>query len=283
MVLSKREILDRMQIDAWAEKSLVITPLLYEEESDVFDADSVDLRLGCYFLLPKMLDQPFFSPDERTATSLHVKVHVPLGQFLVVPAHQTILGATLEFIKLPDDVSGQVLTKSSVARTFVVVETAPWIHPQYRGCLTLEIANVSNTPVLLYPGRRICQLILMRVGSDKTGRRSSKPKGGPGQAKIDTSYFGPVYPEAPKFKDPQLDLLKIGVTCVSRLRKTRLEMKDDRWVETFEEGEGEEKKKSKSARPKPKEHHKKAERPILPKKTGTSGTGPRLCGDADES
>src|SRR5690242_10854132 len=164
MVLNRQEILDRVHnFPASDKRSLVITPLLYEKEDDVFDADSVDLRLGCYFLLPKTLDQPFFSPDRSSETSLHVRVHVPLGQFLVVPAHQTILGATLEFIKLPADVSGQVLTKSSVARTFIVVETAPWIHPQYRGCLTLEIANVSNTPVLLYPGRLICQLILMHI------------------------------------------------------------------------------------------------------------------------
>src|SRR5882762_7546320 len=164
MVLSRKEILRRMrQYEVNHPYNLVITPLIYEDESDIFDADSVDLRLGCHFLLPKTLDQPFFSPDRSSATSLHVRVHVPLGQFLVVPAHQTILGATLEFIKLPSDVSGQVLTKSSVARTFIVVETAPWIHPQYRGCLTLEIANVSNTPVLLYPGRPICQLILMRI------------------------------------------------------------------------------------------------------------------------
>lgn len=221
MVLSKKEILDRMEkFVANHPRSLVITPLLYKKRSDVFDADSVDLRLGCYFLLPKTLDQPFFSPDRNSGTSLHVKVHVPLGKFLVVPAHQTILGATLEFIKLPNDVSGQVLTKSSVARTFIVVETAPWIHPQYRGCLTLEIANVSNTPVLLYPGRLICQLVLMHVG---VGREKD--------AKPDTSYFGPVYPEAPKFADPQDDLLRIGVTRVSRLKRTELERRNGQWQE----------------------------------------------------
>src|SRR5205823_6454073 len=167
MVLSRKEILKRIrEYPVGHQKNLVITPLFFEKEEEIFDADSVDLRLGCYFLLPKSLDQPFFSPDRSSATSLHVRVHVPLGQFLVVPAHQTILGATLEFIKLPADVAGQVLTKSSVARTFIVVETAPWIHPQYRGCLTLEIANVSNTPVLLYPGRLICQLVLMRIAAE---------------------------------------------------------------------------------------------------------------------
>jgi dCTP deaminase len=223
MVLSEKEILNRMKKRVSDPRSLVITPLLYKKESDVFDADSVDLRLGCYFLLPKTLDQPFFSPDKESATSLHVKVHVPLGRFLVVPAHQTILGATLEFIKLPDDVAGQVLTKSSVARTFIIVETAPWIHPQYRGCLTLEIANVSNTPVLLYPGRLICQLVLMHVAKEKGREEEAKP---------DTSYFGPVYPEAPKFGDPQDDLLKIGVTGVARLKRTQLERKDGEWQES---------------------------------------------------
>jgi dCTP deaminase len=222
MILSKQEILDRMRkFEVTDSRNLVITPLLCKDESEIFDADSVDLRLGTYFLLPKTLDQPFFSPDKSSATSLHVRVHVPLGKFLVVPAHQTILGATLEFIKLPHDVSGQVLTKSSVARTFILVETAPWIHPQYRGCLTLEIANVSNTPVLLYPGRLICQLILMHVATNET-KQDDKP---------DTSYFGPVYPEAPKFGDPQDDLLRIGIQSVSRLRRARLEYRNKQWTE----------------------------------------------------
>ena len=178
--------------------SLVITPLLRPD--DAFDEDSVDLRLGCYFLLPRSSQQPYFAPDRNAATSLHTKVHIPLGEYLVVPAHQTILGATLEFIKLPLDASGQILTKSSVARTFIVVETAPWIHPEYRGCLTLEIANVSNTPVLLYPGRPIGQLILLK----KSPATTSSPK-------LKSTYFGPVYPEAPPFRNPNEDLLDLGV------------------------------------------------------------------------
>jgi len=232
VVLSRKEILERMKdYSVDHEKSLVITPLLYRKESDIFDVDSVDLRLGCHFLLPKTLDQPFFSPDRSSATSLHDRVHVPLGQFLVVPAHQTILGATLEFIKLPSDVSGEVLTKSSVARTFIVVETAPWIHPQYRGCLTLEIANVSNTPVLLYPGRLICQLVLMHISPESQGPKSPSKQAGGYETKIDKNYFGPVYPEAPKFKDPQEDLLAIGVSEVSGLKKIRLRATKRGWSE----------------------------------------------------
>jgi|HubBroStandDraft_1064217.scaffolds.fasta_scaffold12856_3 dCTP deaminase len=231
MVLSKREILTRMKGEIDRPGRLVITPLLYKDEDDVFDADSVDLRLGCHFLLPKALDQPFFSPDKTSINSLYVRAHIPLGHFLVVPAHQTILGATLEFIKLPNNVSGQVLTKSSVARTFIVVETAPWIHPEYRGCLTLEIANVSNTPVLLYPGRRTCQLILMSVGGPDDEQQSEAAVVHSVSAKSGTTYFGPVYPEGPKFKDPQDDLLDIGVTRVSTLRRSELRRQKGCWTD----------------------------------------------------
>jgi dCTP deaminase len=231
MVLGKSEILRLIEnFSANDRRGLVITPLL--DRDGVFGDDSVDLRLGCYFLLPKMQDQPFFSPDRRSTTSLHVKIHVPLGHYLVIPAHQTVLGATLEFIKLPYDVSGQVLTKSSVARTFVVVETAPWVHPRYRGCLTLEIANVSNTPVLLYPGRTICQLVLMRnLTAEKRTNGAPRNLHQKPSRKTAPNYFGPVYPEAPKFKNPQDDLRQVGVARISRLRQTRMIWRGRSWDE----------------------------------------------------
>ena len=232
MVLTKSDILSRLRdFPVSSQESLVITPLLRGKEDKIFDADSVDLRLGNYFLLPRTLDRPYFSPDRSSATSLHDRVHVPLGEFLVVPAHQTVLGATLEFIKMPSDLSGQVLTKSSVARTFIVVETAPWIHPQYRGCLTLEIANVSNTPVLLYPGRSICQLVLMclarqekDVGVEGTGASQEV-------SDIEANYFGPVYPEAPKFRNPEDDLKEIGMKRVKCLKQVELRWSNKGWKE----------------------------------------------------
>jgi dCTP deaminase len=196
-VLSKGQILGRLNLPITDNRSLVISPLLQAKAA--FDADSVDLRLGTHFLLPRTLPRPFFYPGSKSSKLGHQRVHVPLGHYLVVSAHETVLGSTLEFVKLPFDVSGQILTKSSVARTFVVIETAPWIHPEYRGCLTLEIANVSNTPLLLYPGRLVAQLILFDV-----------PKAKPSSQQSGT-YLGPVYPEAPTFREPTEDLAMIGV------------------------------------------------------------------------
>lgn len=203
-VLPKKEIKRRLELSITNPESLVITPLLQRAEvldkiSD--DADSIDLRLGTYFLLPQVPPVPFTYPCKDSAKQSHVRVHVPLGSYLVVPSHETVLGSTLEFIKLPSDLCGEILTKSSVARTFTVIETAPWIHPCYRGCLTLEIANASNTPLILYPGRYIAQLILMTLEKMRATEQ-----------KLSGRYLAPVYPEAPKFDDPEDDLARIGIS-----------------------------------------------------------------------
>ena len=198
-VISRQEIERRLRLGVAEDESLVITPLLRPDLS--FDADSVDLRLGSHFLMPQIPPQPFFDPTKPESHELsHLHVHVPLGSFLVVPAHQTVLGVTLEFIKLPYDLSGEILTKSSVARTFMVIETAPWIHPLYRGCLTLEIANVSNTPLLIYPGTSIAQLVLLENSA-----------GAEVEDRISGSYLGPVYPEVTAFQHPKDQLRAIGI------------------------------------------------------------------------
>lgn len=201
-VLPNKEIKRRLELEVTEPESLVITPLLERKKmlGRLSDADSIDLRLGTYFLLPQVPPVPFTYPSKDSSRQSHVRVHVPLGSYLVVPAHETVLGSTLEFIKLPSDLSGEILTKSSVARTFTVIETAPWIHPSYRGCLTLEIANASNTPLILYPGRLIAQLILMELMGTKAQ-----------ESKLDGTYLAPVYPEAPIFQDPIDDLKRIGV------------------------------------------------------------------------
>ena len=188
-VISIREIERRLDLEVQEDQSLVVTPLI--RRKDALSADSIDLTLGTHFLLPRVPPLPFVTLDQSKLHSGQFRVHVPLGKYLVVPAHQTVLAATLEYIKLPADLAGQILTKSSIARTFMVIETAPWIHPLYRGCLTLEIANVSNTPLLLHPGVQVGQLVLMTVEGVDLAEERGKKLGG--------KYLGPVFPEPPAF------------------------------------------------------------------------------------
>lgn len=193
-VLSRNEILRRLELSIEDPKSVFITPI----DENSMDSDSVDLRLGCYFRVPAISSTRYINPRPRrrgTASSQHsVLVHKPLkstwgrAPFYLQPQH-SVLASTLEYIKMPADVSGQVLTKSSWARLFVTVESAPWIHPFFRGCLTLEITNLGNVAIALPAGEPIAQLVFETI---------EKPDDC-AQDIIKGSYAGAVLPEAPRF------------------------------------------------------------------------------------
>lgn len=197
-VLTDKDIRKRLAGKPGDVHTLVVTPRPKE-----LDRDSIDLRLGSSFFVPKAHRSPCFIPGLTNKFHLYSEQYVPYGSYLVLPAHHTVLGSTLEYIKLPSDVSGLILTKSSWARTFITIETAPWVHPLYRGCLTLEIANVSNTPVVLYPGVKIAQLILLGTTHDTSQD---------GHDRVEGTYIGPVRPEPAQLSPPResLKALRIG-------------------------------------------------------------------------
>jgi dCTP deaminase len=180
-ILSASLMRERLGLKISDPRSFVVTPLA----EAAIGRDSLDVRLGSHFLFPPLPAQKAIDIVSRKSSVKDLAVHIPPGRELILPAHQTVLGATLEFIKLPYDVSGQILTKSSVARTFMVIETAPWVHPLYRGCLTLEIANVSNSALVLKPGMPIGQLVLMSIDEPEL------------VDSLSGTYIGPTRPESP--------------------------------------------------------------------------------------
>jgi len=114
-ILSKTLIRERLALNVDDPKSVVISPLL--EPDRAFDEDSVDLRLGTHFILPSNPPSPAVAPGLGGHTGTN-RIHVPLGDFIVIPAHQTVLGMTLEFVKHPTGCLGsypyQVLSRKDV-------------------------------------------------------------------------------------------------------------------------------------------------------------------------
>lgn len=214
MVINNHEIERRLALPIEDPFSLIITPLLPKDRP--FEPDAVDVRLGSDFLVARSDRLAVNVPGYAHGVEYQRALHTPLGRYHILPGHHTVLAATLEFIKLPVDWSAMVLTKSSWARTFVTVETAPWVHPCYRGCLTLEIANVSETPLTLYPGQRIAQLVFFQL--QKPIAENDKAIG---------SYIGAVRPEAPRFRRPK-DVLhdELG------LRKDHIIMPWEKYVDS---------------------------------------------------
>lgn len=150
------------------EKRLLISPALALSEYERSGDASVDLRLGCWFLSSRLnkvhvLDvSAAHEPRNPPGVSKH---YVPFGgQFILHPG-SFVLAATLEWIKLPQTLAGLVTGKSSWGRRGLVIETAPGVHPGFGGCLTLELANVGEVPIAIYPGLKIAQLFVFPIES----------------------------------------------------------------------------------------------------------------------
>ena len=201
-VVTSEEMKLRLRLSQDKAHSLVITPHPTE-----FDTEAFDVRLGSHFIIPRGHRTALFCPGLTATDRLYDESYVPFGEHLILPAHHTVLGATLEYIKLPIDMSGLVLTKSSWARTFITVEAAAWIHPLYRGCLTLEIANVSNTPIVLYPGYPIAQIVLLHNARPENGAVADPDV----KDKMSGTYVGPVRPEPGDIKSPEMVLGRMGI------------------------------------------------------------------------
>ena len=138
---------------------LVVSPLLDLEQQ--VGPGTIDLRLGTEFIETTRHQQQSIDPVDALSGIVELtSSYIPLGgEFTIHPA-QFVLGHTMEFVSLPPDLIGQVLTRSSWGRLGLLVATAVLVQPGYKGILTLELFNAGTVPIVLRPGLRIAQLQL---------------------------------------------------------------------------------------------------------------------------
>lgn len=138
---------------------LIVTPLLSSRRQ--LGPASIDLRLGTKFLFLRRVLDSGVDPGKKPQAAMEQsqeRVRVPLGESLWLHPGQFVLGATLEFIRMPPDLGAYVLGRSSWGRVGLIVATAVMVQPGYTGTLTLELVNEGDSPICLYPGVRIAQL-----------------------------------------------------------------------------------------------------------------------------
>jgi dCTP deaminase len=124
---------------------------------------SVDLRLGDSFRV--------FHNHRTTAIDLREppvnlteEVKVEEGDPFVIHPGEFVLGRTLEWVELPDDIVARIEGKSSLGRLGLIVHaTAGFCDPGWKGTLTLELNNLTRVPIKLYPGLPIAQLSFMTL------------------------------------------------------------------------------------------------------------------------
>ncbi len=181
------------------DRRLIITPLL---DRGQIGRGAVDLRLGTEFLLLRRTRRPGLDPSansQQDVDEMQDRVVVPFGEPLRLhPAH-FVLAATLEFLRLPDDMAAYVVGRSSWGRVGLIVATAVFVHPGFRGCLTLELVNDGDSPIALSPGLRIAQLVIHRLEGPAPERECEEDK-----------YVAPVRPQPSRLASEQSDFERLG-------------------------------------------------------------------------
>jgi len=164
------------------EEPLIITPMPTSTLDGLKGSGnaSVDLRLGTWIVsLRQSRIAKLGVPEDKTTgpgappaeeppgeNRLTRQYYVPFGKSFILHPKYFVLGVTLEWIRLPKDVAGYVIGKSSWGRHGLIIATAVGVHPGFAGCLTLELSNVGELPLELKPGMQICQLFLHGAKSE---------------------------------------------------------------------------------------------------------------------
>ncbi|MDT4926919.1 MAG: dCTP deaminase [Pseudonocardiales bacterium] len=156
MLLSDRDIraevdAGRMSVDPW--------------DAGLVQPSSVDVRLDRFFRVFNNSRYTHIDPSSQQ-DELTALVEPEGDEPFVLHPGEFVLGSTLEIVTLPDDLAGRLEGKSSLGRLGLLTHsTAGFIDPGFSGHITLELSNVANLPIVLWPGMKIGQLCVFRLSS----------------------------------------------------------------------------------------------------------------------
>lgn len=148
MVLSDGEIQELME-----QNVLRIEPL----EAHQIQPASVDIRLGDTFCV--LEDTP--GGIIRLQDDIGYKTIVT-DRYLLLPG-QFVLATTVEYFKLPDNLTAFVEGRSSLGRLGLFIQNAGWVDPGFEGEITLELFNANRCAIELQAGYRIGQLVFAKM------------------------------------------------------------------------------------------------------------------------
>jgi len=171
---------------------LVISPLLDTEQ---VGAASIDVRIGHQFIILQRSVVHTIDPSDPTALREALyrtqnKVRIQRRQPFVIHPRQLVLGATLEYVSMPKDLAATVEGRSSWGRLGLIIATACSVAPGFKGCITLELVNDGEVPIVLRPGMRIAQLVFFETVKDADYRDTNNDGD-----KVKVKYDCPTGPE----------------------------------------------------------------------------------------
>jgi dCTP deaminase len=156
VILSDRDIKDAIETGA-----VGIEPF---DPADV-QPSSVDLHVDRFFRTFHNARHPYIDV-RKPMEDLTELVEVDESEPFILHPGEFVLGSTREYVRLPDDLVARLEGKSSLGRLGLLIHsTAGYVDPGFEGHLTLELSNVANLPITIYPSMRIGQISFFRLSS----------------------------------------------------------------------------------------------------------------------
>jgi dCTP deaminase len=113
-----------------------------------------------------VVDPKKFNPKNLEQAELHSDQDG--SSYFIIPANSYGLGASLESIKMPPNVTAICLGKSTYARVGVIANTTP-LEAGWQGeSITLEFSNASSADVRIYANEGVVQLLFFEGESCET-------------------------------------------------------------------------------------------------------------------
>ena len=168
MVLKADRIADRLRKGESEEDPFALCPSPDLDEFERSGSAAVDLHLGTWFAIPRQTRKGFIDVADTTDQGQIMRQrYVRFGDSFFLHPQSFALAVTLEWVRFPRNLAGYVIGKSSWGRRGLIIATATGVHPGFTGCITLELTNVGEVPIVISPGAAICQLFLHTVdGAD---------------------------------------------------------------------------------------------------------------------
>lgn len=154
VILSDRTIKEEL-----AAGRIVIDPL----DEACIQPSSVDLHIDRFFRVFRNHTMGFIDVKQNLE-DLTELVEIAEHEMFILHPGEFVLGSTKERVGLPDDLVARLEGKSSLGRLGLLIHsTAGFVDAGWDGQLTLELSNVANLPITLYPNMKIGQISFIRM------------------------------------------------------------------------------------------------------------------------
>ena len=154
-------------------KEIQITPL----DENYIQPSSVDLRVGSDFRVFENHKYSHIDPkaEQNDLTTL---VNSSQEEPFVLHPGEFVLGTTYENVTLSNKIVARLEGKSSLGRIGLLIHsTAGFVDPGFSGYLTLELSNVANLPIKIYPEMKIGQISFYYLNSPSESEYGSNVYG----------------------------------------------------------------------------------------------------------